>query len=556
MFKKNLEALNNSALKRRLEKINSDTTKNGITYMITKSNDYILLKDDVPIDDLINPREAIKEHFKTNIKGEMKKNDVIICFGLGLGYLLDETFNTYPSRILVYEPDLDLLHFVLNNVDISEHLSSGRVFLTNDLDELLSKLSEIYITQDKVEIVYLQNYAIVHNKDLLMLTQRVFDTCKTKMVDINTITKFSQTWLENTLENIASINNGKAYLLSALEDKFIGQSALIIGAGPSLNDNIQKIKANRHSFVIFAVNKAIKYLEQNGIIPDFIICLDAKNMNTTLEVSPEYLAKTNCIADIRADKNIFNKPFKKIFINFSDTDFISKKISETNSFIKFYETGGTASILAMVSAIKMGFSKVVFAGIDLAFNNNMIYANGEVMNRVSTEEIIVDNVAKNIVQVKSVNGDMVYTRSDYEAFIHHFEAVIKTLNYSNIYNLSTFGASINGVKSVQFEHLNLMTPNDMNILNEVSELKIDMTNFIQQEFANINNVITILSKDIFSAELITAIVKSTLLYQYMQSDVLRVLQKNFDSELAEEFTNKAKTSIKTIVDLLQKNKII
>ncbi|MCQ2744499.1 MAG: hypothetical protein MJ230_06880, partial [bacterium] len=62
MFKKNLEALNNSALKRRLEKINSDTTKNGITYMITKSNDYILLKDDVPIDDLINPREAIKEH--------------------------------------------------------------------------------------------------------------------------------------------------------------------------------------------------------------------------------------------------------------------------------------------------------------------------------------------------------------------------------------------------------------------------------------------------------------------------------------------------------------
>ncbi len=315
MFKKNLEALNNSALKRRLEKINSDTTKNGITYMITKSNDYILLKDDVPIDDLINPREAIKEHFKTNIKGEMKKNDVIICFGLGLGYLLDETFNTYPSRILVYEPDLDLLHFVLNNVDISEHLSSGRVFLTNDLDELLSKLSEIYITQDKVEIVYLQNYAIVHNKDLLMLTQRVFDTCKTKMVDINTITKFSQTWLENTLENIASINNGKAYLLSALEDKFIGQSALIIGAGPSLNDNIQKIKANRHSFVIFAVNKAIKYLEQNGIIPDFIICLDAKNMNTTLEVSPEYLAKTNCIADIRADKNIFNKPFKKIFIN-------------------------------------------------------------------------------------------------------------------------------------------------------------------------------------------------------------------------------------------------
>ena len=45
----------------------------------------------------------------------MKPNDIIINFGLGLGYLLDETFNKYPARIFVYEPDIKLLHFVLNN---------------------------------------------------------------------------------------------------------------------------------------------------------------------------------------------------------------------------------------------------------------------------------------------------------------------------------------------------------------------------------------------------------------------------------------------------------
>ena len=100
------------------------------------------MKNDVPIDDINNPREAVKDMLKSTIKIPMDKNDIIITFGIGLGYLLDETFNAYDSKIFVYEPDLKLLHFVLNNVDISEHLRSGRVFITNDLKELLEKLSK------------------------------------------------------------------------------------------------------------------------------------------------------------------------------------------------------------------------------------------------------------------------------------------------------------------------------------------------------------------------------------------------------------------------------
>ena len=89
--------------------------------------------------------------------------------------------------------------------------------------------------------------------------------------------------------------------------------------------------------------------------------------------------------------------FKKVFVSFSDADFISKKISDKNSAMKLYESGGTASILAFVSAIKMGFSKIVFSGIDLAFKDNIIYADGQVMNRISQEEIVVDNVKKDLL---------------------------------------------------------------------------------------------------------------------------------------------------------------
>ena len=207
MFNKNLEFVDNLALKRRLSRISPNESKVGISYCMTPSNDYVLLKDDLPADDLQNPREAIKNFLKNNIKQEMKPNDIIITFGIGLCYLLDEVFNNYPSKIFVYEPDVNLLHFVLSNVDISEHLSSGRVIITNDLDELITKLSTSYLTKDRVEITYLPNYAVVKNKELLLLTQKVFDTCKSKMVDINTITKFSKVWLTNTIDAITTIKN-------------------------------------------------------------------------------------------------------------------------------------------------------------------------------------------------------------------------------------------------------------------------------------------------------------------------------------------------------------
>lgn len=556
MFEKNIELIDNISLKRRLQKISTIESKLGISYCVTQSGDYILLKNDVPIDDINNPREAIRKSLKSTIKNEMKKNDFIITFGIGLGYLLDEVFNTYPSKIYIYEPDINLLHFVLNNVDISEHLSSGRIYISSDLDELITRLSQTYITGDKIEIAYLQNYAVIKNKELLLLTQKVFDSCKSKMVDINTITKFSKVWLSNSIYNISKVNDQKIYLLSDLYNKFTNQTAILVGAGPSLNENIDKIIENRKNLVIFAVNKVVRDLIQKGIIPDFVVCLDACNMNKTLGGLETYLSKVNCIMDSRVDSNIHAHGFNKIFYTFSDTDFLVSKLAKYNNQITFIESGGTAMSLALVSAAKMGFSKIVAVGLDLAFKDNEIYSSGEKMTRISQEEILVDSVKKNLVQVKSVTGGTVYTRDDYATFIHHFETLIKGINTCELYNLSSFGAQINGMKNITFDDLNLNAPANMVQLAFVEPCSFNIKEFIQEEFKEINNIISLLSKGSFSSALVSAMVKSVFVYQYMQADILKVLQRNFAPDLAEDFINETKKSIKAIVDILQKNKMI
>lgn len=558
MFEKNLEYINNEDLKSRLREIKIDESKACMSYCMTTSNDYLIMKNDIPIDDIDNPRKAVQDMLSSTIKRPMEANDIIITFGIGLCYQLDEVYSTYPSRIFVYEPDTKLLHFVLNNVDISEHLKSGRVFIFDNIDSLISKLSEIYITKDKVEIVYLKNYAIIKSQELLELSQKVFETCKSKTVDVNTITRYSKDWLKNTLNNVGTINKSAIYKLSDLDDKFAGENALIIGAGPSLTENIQYIKDNRNKFVIFAVNKVIRALTENGITPDFAVCVDARNVEKTLVGIDESLSKINCIMNLNSDSSILAKPFKKTFVSFPENDMVIKKLSEYNNFIKTQETGGSATTTAFVSAVKMGFSKIILAGVDLAFKGETVYSTGETYEKVSANEIRINNITKNITVVPSVTGTDVVTTDDYAAFVQHFSTLIKDMNYTEVYNTSSFGAQIPNTKNAKLDSILLLgISNTTSIkLGEAQPFKFETEKWTKDEFALINNVIELLAKATFSPALVSSIVKSSLLYQYMQADILEVLQSKMADELAEDFIRKTKEGIKFIVDSLQSNNLI
>ena len=558
MFKKNLEFINNEGLKSRLESLTIEESRIDMSYCMTPSNDYLLLKNDVPMDDINNPREAAKEMLKSAIKQPMGTNDIIIVFGIGMCYLLDETYNTYPSKIYLYEPDTKVLHFVLSNVDISEHLSSGRVYITDKLDDIISKLSDEYVTKDKVEVVYLKNYAIVKSQELLELTQKVYETCKSRMIDINTITRYSKEWTVNLIKNIKTINEKDIYAVSDLENKFEGQTALLIAAGPSLKENIENIKQNRDKYVIFVVNKVLRDVLNNNIIPDFVVCMDAQNIEKTFAGLDEYFPKINCICDVKSSESLFNKNFKKFFVSFAANDIIVKELKEYNPSIVTYECGGSAATMSLVLAHQWGFSKIVFAGRDLAFKNDVAYSSGEVINRISDDTINAEFAEKKLSKVKSVTGDYVLTRDDYAGYVKHFETIIKEYGINEVYNTTSFGAEIKGMKNVLFENINFFTVSNTTafILGSITPIKLNTQEWIQKELFLINNVISLLSKEAFSPALVSSIVKTPVLYQYMQADILNVLQSRMDESLAVEFLDKTKSAIKEVIDLLQRNRLI
>ena len=390
----------------------------------------------------------------------------------------------------------------------------------------------------------------------MALTQKVYETCRSKTIDVNTLTRYSKIWLSNALANIGKINEGDMYKLSDLDDKFIGQTALVTAAGPSLSENIPFIKANREKFVIFCVNKALKVLLDNGITPDFVVCADARFVGKTLADTVEKLSNINCIMSINTDSSVLSNSFRKVFISFPTNDMIINKLSQYNTFIHQQETGGSATTMAFVSAVKMGFSKVILTGVDLAFKGEQVYADGQVYEKVSAEEMKINSVKKNLTTVPSVTGVNVVTSEDYAAFIHHFEVLIKELNYVSVYNTSSFGANIPGTKNRQITEIPLPVVSNATAitLGEVKPFKLEAAAWAQDELLLINEIIALLNE--FSTALVSSISKSPLMYQYMQADILQVIQSKMAEELAEDFITKAKEGIKFVVDALQKNNLI
>lgn len=59
-----------------------------------------------------------------------------------------------------------------------------------------------------------------------------------KIIDMNTIKKMSKVWINNSIKSFT--NPKLRYPVNLLENTFKNKTALILGAGPSLKDNIEK----------------------------------------------------------------------------------------------------------------------------------------------------------------------------------------------------------------------------------------------------------------------------------------------------------------------------
>jgi len=439
MFKKNLDTIKNTnpTLAEKLEKIDINSIE-GIDVFEAESGDLIITYKNIPLHSSIDPVREAKTVWNRTVQTELKKNDIQIVFGLGLGYLFKRAFVSADSKVFVYEPYIEVLRFVLEHVDFSAEINESRVYITDNILDIYSKLQNEFLTGDRVEFLFLNDFAQAHQTLLTDVTTKAFEIIQGKGSDENTIFKLNKLWLLNFFANAFGFD--KARLINTLENSFEGKTALIASAGPSLADDIATIKQNREKLVIFSVGRAFKPLVNAGIIPDFTVFADVAFCSNQVEGAEEFLSQTNVILLHKSDKRAFaNFNSKSKFLYLTATDALSKYLlGSFSSKYDTYRSGGSVSIISYYAAKLMGFGKIIFSGLDLAFVQDKIYADGQKISDNSSDS--------KIVYVKDREENKLPTRADYAWFVRQFSEIFtEEVNLSQVINCSMRGAFIDGM---------------------------------------------------------------------------------------------------------------
>ena len=354
MFNQNILSLKkcNRDLADKLINLSFDKARESIDIVKSKSDDVIFIKNNMPLESADNPIEEAYYNVQSSIKSSMGAFDFIIIFGSGIGYMLDYVFEKYKSKIILVEPDINVIRTAFEIVDYSKYIESGRLFLTCNFDDVYKYLMKKYIINDKVEIVALKSYLKLYQNEIKTFIDKIYETCSIKISDINTIKKNSESWVYSSLKFIK--NSGQTYPICMLDNKFEGRTALIVGAGPSLKDNIDYIKKYSDRFVIFAVNRTIDFLLDHDVIPNFAIFTDTRFVLKTFNSKSPKLANVNFVVDIKADSNLYDVLKKRCFIYYPDNFDLAKILHEKNKYVKLYQTAGTSTFCAMICAKELG----------------------------------------------------------------------------------------------------------------------------------------------------------------------------------------------------------
>jgi hypothetical protein len=214
----------------------------------------------------------------------------------------------------------------------------------------------------------------------------------------------SETFVLRQLENIAE-NRVPA---ACLKNLFHGKTAVLLAGGPSLDDIFPWLKENRAKIVVFAVSRICRRLREVNVTPDIIVSIDPHPVS--FDVSKEMLyfwERTLFINHFHVVPTLLGQ-WRGRSVYLGNRFPWETPRNEEN----LHMPGPTVSNTALSTAIEMGFSQIILAGMDLCFRSD-----GQTYAKGSNESDTGPKLGQVFAQVKTNGGWMAETGNDFKASV-------------------------------------------------------------------------------------------------------------------------------------------
>ena len=369
---------------------------------------------------------------------EARSHDLVVMAGSGLGWHIQAILDRPdPPSIIVYEPRAELREAMSEHGPTLENLPVNEADFVSDEKGLAEALGRHLVYSQKRRVAFFSPPAYKSAFPDSVDAARVLVDQSLARSRSNASTRSLKTglWLDNMAENIVIWPQFPDATL--LQNALTGIPALVVGAGPSLDQSISEVVEMQGRMLIFSAASALMPLSKAGVIPHVTMALEAKDESRQFSgVDPSH---TLLAAASTGHPNHFLRwsgP-KSIF-------HLQPWVAGLSGMGQALPSGGHVTSAAFSLALLWGCDPIILVGQDLAYTYGRIHAAG----RPGGE----DEARDETIEVPAIGGGKVQTSPIMLSYLLWYEESASYLGKSGrgIYNATAAGALIPG-----FDHRTL-----------------------------------------------------------------------------------------------------
>ncbi len=398
--------------------------------------------------------DPIKEAKKFVQDVEFTEAGILVCFGIWFGYYTKELLAKMSdmNQLIIYEPDLELVDLLLNNVDCRPIFEDKRVKIYSG-EKVADFYNYLYETvpwydYERMQGLILPLYRDLYKESCIEFLKAITSTMRARMIDKNTSQYFNIRWTNNFIRNIPFMLNG--YSVYNFAGECNGKPVVIVASGPSLDKNIELLKTIKGKVMIIALLTSVKVLLKHDIIPDLMISVDGQQgywLNNEsdakgMQIPLLYISVSN------HDLTVIHKG-KKIHILSPIDKLMPMLVEKYEKERLFFALGGSVACVATEVVRVLGFSNIIFIGLDLSNPDDKLHATGteHIEKTVQDQKERIEKI-----YIEDIYGGKVGSTDVLYSYVVWFEQHIRKHQDNTTYiDATEGGALIKGTKIMTFQ---------------------------------------------------------------------------------------------------------
>jgi hypothetical protein len=300
--------------------------------------------------------------------GQLGVHNVVVVFGLGTGQLPRAVRTMCNVPIVVYEPDPAVLRTVL------EHgpLDLGPIPIVSNLSDLTKIWRDFSARLVDVRVLTTPGYYTAYPAQVREFVDMIPTLLQRTAISKATYQNRARVWVQDIIDNVELLTHSPPFL--TLTGCYQGVPAFIIGAGPSLDQNVHLLRDAAKKGIIFATNSGAVALAKHGIEPQVICCIESIDSSSKLAGLPfiDRAVRAFSLSAAPATLRTGKGPLLPLHEHIAQ---YSGPLEDLTGYGGLPMSGSVSTIATSLARV-LGCSPLVLVGQDLAYSGGRTYATG------------------------------------------------------------------------------------------------------------------------------------------------------------------------------------